>query len=104
MFRNIGRKIKVVAKVFFWIGFALGILGGAAAVVAGIYAFAHGGWAIGIGAIVGGILFAGLMYLLSWLSVMLLYGFGELVDNSTRFIRMLENESKAEDGTNRTQM
>ena len=101
MFRNIGNKLKVVAKVFFWIGFVLGIVGGSAGIVMGILAYQQGAFAMAILGIIGGILFGGLMFLLSWLAVMPLYGFGELVDNSSRFIKMLEEENKAEEDAKR---
>jgi len=97
MFNNIGNKIKRAAKVFFWIGFVIGIAGGAAGVVMGILSYNTGAYAMAILTILGGILFAGLMYILSWVAVMPLYGFGELVDNSSYFRKMLEDESKAEE-------
>lgn len=97
MFNNIGNKIKRAAKVFFWLGFVIGIAGGAAGVVMGILSYNTGAYAMAILTVLGGILFAGLMYILSWVAVMPLYGFGELVDNSSYFRKMLEDESKAEE-------
>lgn len=69
MFENIGKKIKIFAKVLFWIGVCIfGIL---AIVVASkedsFFAF---------------LLIAGIGVLVSYLSVIVLYMLGQLVDNS----------------------
>lgn len=69
MFENIGKKIKAFTKVLFWIGVCIfGIL---AIVVADMkdsfFAF---------------LLIAGIGVLVSYLSVIVLYAFGQLVDNS----------------------
>ncbi len=70
MFDNIGKKIKSLATVITWIGIILWCL-------IGFSLFRDGKTALyGLLVMVGG-------GILSWLSSLLLYGFGELVDNST---------------------
>ncbi len=94
MFKNIGKKIKTFAKIFCGIEISL---------------FAIIGMAIGFGVtsnyaepkkIFLGILLGFLSFviylaigvLLSWVSAFIIYGFGELVDNSTTMI-FLQNET-----------
>ena len=88
MFRNIGKKIKTLAKVLCWIG----IIGG---VVSGLSLIAIGASGIGInvnngtsynfvtgtGVIIVGIVLLIVLPLLAWVSSFMLYGFGDMVDN-----------------------
>lgn len=89
MFKNVGRKIKTLAKVFYWIIFvtyclsAAGFLGymiiqGCAIVD---YNAAKGWMLIGAG-VLGAAIMVGFAFLLAWLSTVLLYGFGELIDQT----------------------
>lgn len=82
MFYRIGRKIKALAKVLC----GLGIFG---FVVAGAIVIAlHEKLLLaGILIIVGGAL-------ASWISMFLLYGFGQLVDNSDRLVAYAKEEEK----------
>lgn len=70
MFSNIGGKIKTLAVVIFGFGIAGSFFG-----------------AIGIGAmsesILAAILFFGTGFLLAWISVFFIYGFGELIERVT---------------------
>lgn len=68
MFTNIGEKIKTTATVCCWII----IIG---AVIAGFRLMLAGGVMAGILITAGGIL-------IGWISSFVLYGFGELVENS----------------------
>ena len=68
MFSNIGKKIKLMAVVFF----SIGVL---ASLITGIIFFADEEPLIGALIIIGG-------SFVSWVSVMLIYGFGQLVENS----------------------
>ena len=68
MFTNIGKKIKALAQVIFWIT----VIG---AVVGGIVIMVLDEDLIAIGLAVGAVGF-----LLAWISAMFLYGFGELID------------------------
>ena len=71
MFDNIGSKIKTLAKVVCWIG----IIG---SVIAGIAMIATMG-SVGV---LSGLLTIVLGALLSWVGSFVLYGFGEMVENS----------------------
>ena len=72
MFANIGGKIRSVAMMLCWIGIALSIL-------AGLILMAQDG-----DLVLTGILTAGLGALLSWVSSLFLYGFGELIVKATQ--------------------
>ena len=76
MFQNIGKKIKTVAIVIMIVGIVLSVLGGLFAFWGGYLGFDF------ITALVSFIMIASLGILFSWLSVFILYGFGELVDQS----------------------
>lgn len=78
MFENIGSKIKALASVACAVGIAVSIIGG-------IIVMCTVEELIGIGFVVmiGG-------SLLSWLSSFVLYGFGELVENSAIVARKTE--------------
>ena len=80
MFNNIGKKIKITAKVFCWIGIIISVAGGVGMIVAGF----SGMWtyAGSIVTILGGIGTALLGSLLSWVGSFFMVGFGELVENS----------------------
>ena len=98
MFKNAGRKIKVLARILFWIGVVCWIL-----IAAGI---AFGGSLYttlfkdtngftqelnfsGPGMIIAGVA-AGLVGILAtWLESLFVYGFGELIDNTARINRRL---------------
>lgn len=93
MYNNIGGKIKGLA-VFFCI---LGILGsltvGILAIVAGSeldFLFEDGG----IYGAVGGVLIIIVGSLISWISSFLLYGFGQLVQNSDRISTALNKQNR----------
>lgn len=76
MFTRIGKKIKTVATVLFYV---LAV----SAVIGAFYVIFNFGRMIGVGnAILIGVLIALLGCLLAWLSSITLYGYGELVDNS----------------------
>ena len=86
MFKNIGGKIKGLATVICWIGIIISI-------IVGIVFFIEAGNAgrsrrttaiiTGVGTIVGG-------SLVSWIGSFLLYGFGQLVENSDKVAKSNE--------------
>lgn len=89
MFNNMGRKIKVLAKILCWIGI----------IASAVFGFLFGtkddetlSLIIGIAIIIFGTLF-------SWIGSFLLYGFGQLVENSDILVqnsdRMLELRQRA---------
>lgn len=78
MFTNIGKKIKALAKILALIGIVICCIGGLIMIVAGIAI----GSDEGVIFAVAGLGTAALGSLFSWISSFILYGFGELVDNS----------------------
>lgn len=76
MFDRIGEKIKSVAKVIFWFGVVVGLI-----VAYFIGEAGHSYVAIFVFLV---------SFLISWLGTYLLYGFGELVDNSRKILDRLE--------------
>lgn len=75
MFDNIGKKIKSVAKIFFVLGVILSVFYGITMLLIGLLEFDSFGYLIFIAPIL-----SVLGCVLSWMSVIVLYGFGELVD------------------------
>ena len=76
MFDNIGGKIKALAQVVTWIGIIASIISG-----------------IAIISIDDEMIFVGLMVMIfgalsSWASSFVLYGFGQLVENSDKLVKM----------------
>ena len=74
MYKDIGKKIKTLAELICWIGIIISLISGCALM---------GANGIGILVIILGALG-------SWTGSFLLYGFGELVDNSTKIVKSLE--------------
>lgn len=89
MFKNIGKKIKIFAKVICWIGIILSLLAGIIFIVAGvsgetIQAKVNGTtqYIDSSVLIVVGIIFVILGPIFSWIGSFMVYGFGEIVDNT----------------------
>lgn len=93
MFENIGGKIKALAKVICWIGII-------ACVVIAIVMFVQAGETYYRGErttlIITGILVMTVGSLLSWVSSFVLYGFGELVENSTYIAETMEQKEQGD--------
>lgn len=70
MFDNIGSKIKALAKVVCWIGIIFSIIAGIMMATTGSAGVLAGVMTIVIGAVC------------SWVGSFVLYGFGEMVENS----------------------
>ena len=87
MWNNIGGKIKVLAKVIFWIG-------AIAAVIAAISQFVLAGEADSGIPILTGFLTLILGPLFAWISSFLLVGFGQLIQNTDRIVYDIENTRK----------
>ena len=80
MYENVGRKIKGVAKVFFWFGIIVSIVG---AIICFVYDAAISGFVLLIFGPVS-----------SWIGSLIPYGFGEIVERVTNIdnkIRSGEN-------------
>lgn len=80
IFSKIGGKIKMLAQILTWIGIAV-------SVIAGLIMMSEDEDLIG-GALV--IMIVG--SLVSWISSFLLYGFGQLVDNSDKILEELKRK------------
>ncbi len=85
MYNNIGKKIKVLAKVLAWIGIAASVISGLAMIIASSR--------VGGPMALTGILAMVLGSLLSWVSSFVLYGFGEIVENSALIAGKKESPS-----------
>lgn len=70
MFVNIGNKIKTLARIICWIGIVVSVISGIVML------------ATSANLIPAGILTLVLGSLLSWVGSFILYGFGEMVENS----------------------
>lgn len=93
LFRNIGKKIKLLTKVIFWVGVAISVI---AAIVLFVLALlpqylplSQGFATVGIIWLIGG-------PIAMWVFCAFLYAFGELVDNTSeikdRLSKMQEND------------
>ncbi len=74
MFNNMGRKIQALAVTLCWIGIGIFVIAGAFLLYFGFKAHQAGFMAIGVLVLILGPLF-------SWLSIFVLYAFGDLVAN-----------------------
>ena len=91
MFTKIGKKIKTVAAVLFYVLAASSIIGA-------LYVIFGFGKLLGVGnAILLGVLIILVGGLLAWLSAIMLYGYGELIDNSTLIRERLEGGASEQD-------
>lgn len=79
MFNNIGAKIKFLATILYYVGTGISILIGLIMIFNGLSDIEYNGYFIFLGLLTGVI-----GWLLSWVSVIILYGFGELVENSAK--------------------
>lgn len=78
MFENIGGKIKVLAKVVFWIGVGSSILGGLAVLFVCFSTLEPVFMLMGV---IYCALIIGLGALLSWIGVFFMYAFGQITEN-----------------------
>lgn len=80
LYSNIGNKIKILAKVTAIIGTILSI-------IFGIDAIADKEWKFGIYVILLG-------SILSWIASFVLYGFGQLIENSDKLVELTQKQEK----------
>ena len=66
---NIGHQIKNVAKIFFWVSIVISVIGGLAV-------------SLTTNDMLSGFLITMIGFLGAWFSSLLLYGFGQLIENS----------------------
>ena len=81
MFNNIGRKIKAVAATITWIGIGISVLVGFTTMLSSSRMVLTGILIILIGSLV------------SWLSSLTLYGFGQLIENSDILVAQTKQNS-----------
>ena len=87
MFKNIGKKIKVLAKVLCWIGIVCSVITGLIVIIAGLAGGVTadvGDTSVAVGGVVAvivGIFIIVFGVLISWIGSFTTYGFGEIVDN-----------------------
>lgn len=81
MFNNVGKKIKGFAAVLTWIGIVASCLSGMVTMVIDDEF-------VGVG-----LLIMVIGSLLSWISSLTMYGFGELVDNSAKAVKLLQKNT-----------
>lgn len=93
MFKNIGRKIKGLAKGVFIAEVILIVF--AALIMLISYSTVLSRTQIA-SAIIGTLIFAAVWIFIAWLSVLVLYGFGELIDSNTKSEKHLEFLAKVE--------
>ena len=93
MFKNIGRKIKGLAKGVFIAEVILIAL--AALIMLISYSMVLSRTQIA-SAIIGTLIIAAVWIFIAWLSVLVLYGFGELIDSNTKSEKHLEFLAKVE--------
>ena len=87
MFDNIGNKLKNVAQVFAWLGI------GASALIGIIVTIAYK-------TPLPGLLIIGLGCLGSWISSLVMYGFGQLIENTDKLVA----QQKQPSATKKTQL
>lgn len=93
MFKNIGRKIKGLAKGVFIAEVILIVF--AALIMSISYSMVLSRTQIA-SAIIGTLIIAAVWIFIAWLSVLVLYGFGELIDSNTKSEKHLEFLAKVE--------
>ena len=84
MFKKSGTKIKLIAKILFWLGTACSILAGVGIMIGGLSVSVNGQAASVSGAsgIVLGLLIIALGIVSSYISSLILHAYGELVDKT----------------------
>lgn len=92
MFTNPGSKIKSYAKVLFWIGVVISVLIGISVMAGGavVSSYSYGGVSAGsvVWNIISGLIVIAIGVVISWISVLALYGFGTLVENSDTLVQL----------------
>ena len=90
MFKNIGGKIKGLAKFLFWLMVIISIIGGVAILAMSIANMGDEPLTIVYG-MLGCVACILIGILLAWLQNFLLYGLGELIDSNSKMLKILED-------------
>ena len=88
MFNNIGGKIKGLAKFLCWLGIIACVILGVLLIMSARNGYGY----TDTTTIVYGILVIVFGSILSWIGSFVLYGFGELVDNSSKLVELKSKE------------
>ena len=83
LFDHAGQKIKKLSRILFRVGIALSVLGGLGVILWDLFTniiWGYGSPANHLAVIISSIVGAALGCILSWISSLLLYGFGEIVE------------------------
>lgn len=91
MFNNIGGKIKGLAKFICWLGIIVSVLVGIILIIGatnrnGYYSYTD------TNMVITGVIVIVMGSILSWIGSFVLYGFGELVENSSKLVELKSNE------------
>lgn len=98
MFNNIGKKIKKVAELVTTIGIIIFVIIGIAIMAVGLYgAIENDDASSGVVYVLVGISVAVIGSLISWLMSFILYGYGELIDETSRIAKHFCGENSKED-------
>ena len=89
MFNNIGFKIKYTAKVLFWVLVAAFAISGFGNILDGILYYNSS-------VAVGGFVTMLVGPALSWVGSILVYGFGQLIENTAELVNLKKQENKEE--------
>ncbi len=84
LFDNIGGKLKIVAKIFCWLGIIASVIGGIA-----LMSVDDDMIGAGIATLIGG-------SVASWLSALGLYAFGQLVENTDKLVKFEEEKRNSD--------
>ncbi len=91
MFKNMGKKIKVLAQVLMWLSFAVWCIFGLIMIANGVMMLEWG--PRGIVMIVVGLIMIGLGFLFSWIGSFITYGFGQIIDNTDKLVALMEHQT-----------
>ena len=87
MFENVGRKIKIVAKVIFWVGIILAFL-------TWIAFFWYGVENSEIVYFIMSLIIPPIYGVLAWISCLSMYGTGQLIENSDILVKLMEEKKE----------
>ena len=91
MFRNSGKKITVVARILFWLNLILAL---AAAMAAVCFVFNRYGVEMAVMAGLAAAVAVGCYMLVIYVGVLLLHGFGDLVQSNVELRRILADNRR----------
>ena len=97
MFKNIGRKIKLLAQIFCWFQILIAVIGGIVVMVL------LGKVINPFTAFLAGLLVIALLSLAAWISSFVIYGYGQLIDNTDKLVTLAVRNERRQTGAARPQ-